>query len=189
MVLVRRILVTMAIAPLAWVGAFSVTSAGATTIRQDPTLHRLLLINPHPGWQSAPQAFLEQHYGGLVKALGGRNLAVGDWLAPDGKSQLLIVLKSLPERLPPGPVPSRVKEAFANGVCMPNGGFRSTYGVIAGSRLSTVGMCRHTFEGGAITFATAITQPYQAFLVSVGPGSLSESQLQQVAAKQFQALH
>jgi hypothetical protein len=154
-------------------------------------LHKLLVSNPYPGWKGVSQALLEQHSGGFANAIGGgSNVAFGDWIGPDGKSQLLVVLKTLPRGFPPGlrGAPTSVKRSFANGVCKTNGGFHSTYGVV-GSGLSTVGRCNRTFEGGAVTFAMATTQAnQQEFFLSVGPGSLSESQLKQIALSQFQAL-
>ena len=176
---------------LAWTGAFSASLAGATTVRQDPTLHSEVLEDPYPGWQSLPEALLAQDFGALAKAVGGNDYAFGGWLAPDGRSLLLLVLLKLPGGYPPGlkGAPAYVRSQFANGVCKTNGGFRATYGVV-GSGLSTMGWCKKQYEGGALTFAAATTMTNrQVLLLSIGPHSLSESQLQQIAKKQYPAVH
>jgi hypothetical protein len=52
-----------------------------------------------------------------------------------------------------------------------------------------VGVCKRQYEGGSVTFAMATTKSNdQEFLLSIGPRSLSESQLQQIATRQFQSL-
>lgn len=192
MLWLRRAVVTLALVPLFWIGAVGNSSAGAVTIRQDPTLHGLVLVSPYPGWRAVSQTVLDPYAEGLRKSLGTWSIAFGGWQAPTGNYGLLfIVLGRLPKGYPPGfrGAPLRVRTSYAKGLWATNGGFRSAYLVIAGSPLSMVGMCRQQFKGGFVTFAMATTlSNNQEFLVSIGPKSLSGSQLQQVAATQFQAL-
>jgi hypothetical protein len=181
----QRLFAPMAIASLLLTGALSVSSAGATTIRQDPALHKLLLANPYPGWPTVPQALQLRAWGSILRPLESRGirLSFGSWVTPDGSGALFIWLMNRRG------LPSGFIQGFGGDLCSGVGATaRTTGGVIPDARVSLLGTCSHQHDGGAITFAMAETRTTVEFLGSDGPGSLSKSQLQQIAARQFQAL-
>ena len=100
----RRAVVTLALVPLFWIGAVGNSSAGAVTIRQDPTLHGLVLVSPYPGWRSCfadcPRSICRRttqiigHVVNCIRRLASANRQL--------QSACFIVLGRLPKGYPPG---------------------------------------------------------------------------------------